>query len=247
MQRLSAGCCSLFCTFLLAVDAGAQQIPEPIGISAKSFASSAPTAARRAKSRRDPAPKQVVIAPKFIEVNGEYRSFPNWSVVSGNDPSVVSNDTRSWAAGININGGVQLGSLPIWAQAGGYFSTGLETNATLGDGETIHGKIKSYGAGAGARISPIKTLQFALYLWAMGYYDWNDGDFEIANEEIRTENRIHRSLMGDYGIGGVYLIDDMMGFNFGFSYSGMFDKKNADENFRFKLGLILNPPRDMIY
>jgi len=247
MQRLSAGCCSLLCTFLLAVDASAQQIPEPIGISAKSFASSTPTSDRRAKARRDQSPKQVIIGAKFIEVNSEFRTFPNWSDVSGNDPSVVSNDTRSWAAGININGGIQLGSLPIWAQAGGYFSTGLETNATLDDGETIHSKIKSYGAGAGARMSPIKTLEFALYLWAMGYYDWNDGDFEIANEVIRTENRVHRSWSGDYGIGAVYRLDEVMGINFGFSYSGMFDKKNADENFRIKLGLILNPPRDIIY
>ena len=96
-------------------------------------------------------------------------------------------------------------------------------------------------------MSPIKTLEFALYLWAMGYYDWNDGDFELANEVIRTENRVHRSWSGDYGIGAVYRLDEVMGINFGFSYSGMFDKKNADENFRIKLGLILNPPRDIIY
>ncbi len=210
MQRVFAGCCSLFCTFLLVRDASAQQIPEPLGISAKSIAASTPAAARRATARLDTPPKQIVIAPKFIEVSGEFRTFPNWSDVSGNDPSVVSNDTRSWAAGININGGIQLGSLPIWAQAGGYFSTGLETNATLDDGETIHGKIKSYGAGAGVRVSPINTLQLALYLWAMGYYDWDDGDFEIANEETRTENRIHRSWMGDYGVGAVYRIDEVM-------------------------------------
>ncbi len=247
MQRLSAGCCSLLCIFVLAADASAQQIPEPIGISAKSFASSARITARRAKARLDQPLKQVVIAPKFIEVNAEFRTFPNWADVSGNDPSVVSNDTRSWAGGININGGIQLGSLPLWAQAGGYFSTGLETKATLDDGETIHGKIKTYGAGAGLRLTPIQTLTFALYLWAMGYYDSNDGDFDIENDLIRTENRIHRSWMGDYGIGTVFRVDEVMGINLGFSYNGMFDKKNADENFRFKLGLILSPPQGVIY
>jgi hypothetical protein len=247
MHRLFAGCCSLICVFLLASSASAQRIPAPIGISAQSSGIASRAAAHRAAARLDKPPQPVVIGMKFIEVSGEFRTFPNWADVSGNDPSVVTNDTRSWAGGINVNGGIQLGSLPIWAQVGGYYSTGLETNTTLEDGETIHGKINSYGAGAGVRLSPIHTLEFALYLWSMGYYDWNDGDFAIENEETRTENRIHRSWTGDYGVGAIFRIDEVMGINFGISYNGMFDKKNADENFRIKLGLILNAPRDMIY
>lgn len=196
---------------------------------------------------RDAAPKQVAIETKFLEVNFEYRTFMNWNDVSGNDPTVISNQTRNWAAGINIGGGYQLGTLPIWAQAAGYYGTGLQTNTMLADGETIHGKVNSYGLGAGARLVPYNVATFALYLWAMGYYDWDDGNFDIDNGETRSENRIHRSLMGDYGVGAVYVIDQIMGINFGISYSGLFDKKNADENIRLKLGLILNPPREIIY
>lgn len=246
MQRLYAGCCSCLCMLMLASSASAQRIPQPFGISAKSSAT-AHAAPRRRAARPDVPPQQVAIESKFVEVNAEYRKFLNWSDVSGNDPSVLTNETRDWAAGINVIGGVQLGSLPIWGQAGGYFSTGLETKATLEDGETIHGKINSYGLGAGARLVPYRLATFAFYLWAMGYYDWDDGDFDIVNGVTRSENRIHNSLMGDYGIGAVYLIEQVMGINFGISYNGLFDKKNADENIRIKLGLILNPPREIIY
>jgi hypothetical protein len=183
----------------------------------------------------------------LTEVNGEFRKFINWDKVSGDDPAVTSNTTTSNAWGINLNAGYRLGSLPLWAQVGGYYSAGLETNATFEDGEQVHGDVKNYGAGAGLRLSPLQTLRVALYLWAMGYYDRNDGDFDIIDGTTRTENRIHAAWTGDYGVGAVYLIEEVLGINFGISYSGIFDKKNADENIRVKIGLLLNPPRDVIY
>ena len=48
----------------------------------------------------------------------------------------------------------------------------------------------------------------------------------------------------DSGVGAIRLLDEMLGVEVGVSYSGIFDKKNADENLRFRIGMILNPPRD---
>jgi hypothetical protein len=134
--------------------------------------------------------------------------------------------------------GFSSGELPIWVQGGGYYRTGLETNTTLEDGETIHGKVDNYGAGADYGITPLSFVRAAIYLWAMGYYDRNDGDFDIINGAVHTENRVHTAWIGEYGIGAVYLIEEVVGINFGISYSGIFDKKNADESIRVKLGLL---------
>jgi hypothetical protein len=90
---------------------------------------------------------------------------------------------------------------------------------------------------------PLRTDNTAMFLWAMGYYDWNDGTFDITDGSKRSENRVHRSWTGDYGISAMRLLDDMLGVEVGVSYTGIFDKKNADENLRFRIGMILNPPR----
>jgi hypothetical protein len=244
MRQLIAGI-TLGCTLLVPSLAHAQRLPQPVGVSRAQTA----RIVKSLSSRRvqDKPPRQVVIETKFLEVNGEYRKFINWDKISGDNPAVVTNDTKSNAYGIDINLGIQLGSLPLWVQAGGYYSGGLETNAKLEDGETIHGDVRDYGAGAGLRLTPYSALRVALYLWAMGYYDRNDGDFEFINGAAHTENHVHTAWIGEYGVGAVYLIEEVLGINFGISYSGNFDKKNADENIRVKLGLILNAPREMIY
>jgi hypothetical protein len=243
MHRLVAGL-TLVCGTLVSSLAEAQRIPEPSGVSRAQAARVLKSTRRRAIDR---PPRQVVIESKFLEVNGEFRHFINWDKVSGDDPAVTSNVTTPNAWGININLGYELGSLPLWVQAGGYYSTGLKTDATFEDGEKVHGEVDSYGAGIGARLVPITTARLALYLWAMGYYDWDDGNFDIIDGAVRKENRVHRSWTGDYGLGAVYLIEEVLGINFGISYSGIFDKKNADENLRFKIGLLLNPPPDVFY
>lgn len=244
MRWLAAGI-TLGCAFVIPSLAYAQRAPEPIGVSRARAATAAAAVRRRAPEL---APRQIILDSYFIEVSGEYRKFINWQDVSGNDPAVVKNDTRDWTGGFNFNFGLQLGSLPIWAQAGAYYSAGLETNTTFEDGETVQGKINNYGAGAGARLIPLHTAMFALDLWAMGYYDWNEGDFDIIDDVLtRSEKRVHRSLIGDYGIGAIFMIDEGMGIHIGASYSGLFDKKNADESIRVKLGIILNPPREAIY
>jgi hypothetical protein len=243
MRWLLAGM-TLSCAFLLPSLAEAQRALQPVGVSRAQAVRSREALRRRAP---DAEPKQIIIESKFLEVNGEFRKFINWDKVSGDDPAVTSNVTTSNAWGIDLNAGYQLGSLPLWAQVGGYYSTGLKTNATFEDGEQVHGDVKNYGAGAGLRLSPLQTLRVAFYLWAMGYYDRNDGDFDIIDGTTRTENRVHAAWIGDYGVGAVYLIEEALGINFGISYSGIFDNKNADENIRVKVGLLLNPPRGIIY
>jgi len=244
MRRLIAGI-MLGGTFFVPSLAHAQRIPEPVGVSRAQSAKVVKSLNRRRAV--DKPPNQIIIESKFVEVNAEFSKLINWDAVSGDDPAVVTNETKSFAYGFDINLGLQLGELPIWVQGGGYYRTGLETNTTLEDGETIHGKVDNYGAGAGLRITPLSFVRAAIYLWAMGYYDRNDGDFDIINGAVHTENRVHTAWIGEYGIGAVYLIEEVVGINFGISYSGIFDKKNADESIRVKLGLLLNPPRDVIY
>jgi len=244
MRRLISGV-TLGCTLFLPSLAYAQRVPQPVGVSRAQAARAIKSLNRRRAV--DKPPHQVIIETKFLEVNAEYRKFINWDKVSGDDPAVVTNETKSNAYGLDLNLGVQLGSLPVWFQAGGYFSTGLETNAKLEDGETVHGDVDNYGAGAGVRLVPLSFVRTAFYLWAMGYYDRNDGDFDIINGAVHTERRTHNAWIGEYGLGVVYLLEEVVGINLGISYGGIFDKKNADENIRLKLGLILNPPRDVIY
>jgi hypothetical protein len=195
-----------------------------------------------ARAQGDKPPPEVVLETKFVEVFGEYRNFPNWKAVSGDDPAVVAHEAGSSAGGLGLNVGFRLGGIPLWAQLGGYASSGLSTNTTLANGDHIHGKINDYGVGGGVRVMPYKATRTAMFLWAMGYYDRNDGNFDITDGSKRSENRIHSGWIGDYGIGAMYLIDPMIGVEVGISYSGSFDKKNADENLRFRLGMILNPP-----
>lgn len=208
-----------------------------------SFCCALAVAATNARAQGDKPPREVLLETKFVEVFGEYRNFPNWKAVSGDDPAVVAHDASSSAGGLGLNFGVKLGGLPLWAQLGGYASSGLSTNTTLANGDHIHGKVNDWGAGAGIRLMPFRTERTAMFLWAMGYYARNDGIFDITDGSERSEKRIHSGWIGDYGIGAMRLLDDMLGVEVGISYTGIFDKKNADENLRFRLGMILNPPR----
>jgi hypothetical protein len=196
-----------------------------------------------AGAQGDSPPREVLLETKFVEVYGEYRYFLNWKAVSGDDPSVVQHTVSSSAGGLGLNLGIKLGGLPLWAQIGGYASSGLTTNTTLANGDHIHGKVDDLGGGAGMRLMPFRTANTAIFLWAMGYYDRNNGTFDITDGSKRSENRIHNGWTGDYGVGVMRLLDEMVGLDLGVSYTGIFDKKNADENLRFRLGLILNPPR----
>jgi hypothetical protein len=201
-------------------------------------------AATNARAQGDPRPREVLLETKFVEVYAEYRNFLNWKTVSGDDPSVVQHDVSSSAGGAGFNFGIKLGGLPLWAQVGGYASSGLATNTTLANGDHIHGKVDDFGGGAGIRLMPFRTANTAILLWAMGYYDRNDGTFVITDGSKRSENRVHNGWVGDYGVGAMRLLDEMIGLEVGVSYTGIFDKKNADENVRVRLGLIFNPPRD---
>jgi hypothetical protein len=199
--------------------------------------------ATNAHAQGDRPAREAIIESKFFEVFGEYRTFPNWKAVSGDDPDVVEHEAGSSAGGLGLHFGVQLGGLPLWAQVGGYASSGLSTHTTLANGDRIHGNVRDYGIGGGIRLMPFRTNSTALLLWAMGYYATNDGIFEITDGSARSEKRIHSAWTGDYGLGVMRLLDEMLGVEIGVSYSGIFDKKNADENLRFRLGMILNPPR----
>jgi hypothetical protein len=200
-------------------------------------------AATNARAQGDKPEREPILESKFVEVFAEYRNFINWKAVSGDDPAVVEHEAGSSAGGLGLNFGVQLGGLPLWAQVGGYASSGLSTNTTLSNGDHIHGKVRDYGVGGGVRLMPFRTDNTAMFLWAMGYYTRNDGIFEITDGSARSEKRIHSAWSGDYGLGAVRLVDEMLGVEVGVSYSGIFDKKNADENLRFRIGMILNPPR----
>lgn len=199
-------------------------------------------AATTARAQGDAPARDPLLESRFGEVFGEYRNFPNWKAVSGDDPSVVQHDAGSSAGGFGFNVGIQLGGLPLWAQVGGYASFGLSTSTTLTNGDHIHGRINDSGGGAGLRVMPFRTTRTAMFLWAMGYFDRNSGTFDITNGSTRSENRVHTGWTGDYGIGAMRLLDPALGVELGVSYSGIFDKKNADENLRFRIGMILNPP-----
>ncbi len=183
---------------------------------------------------------QVVITSTFIELTAELRKFPRWEDISGNDPAVVAHEAKSISYGGGFTLGQRLGGRPIWATVGGFYGTGLETNTTLASGDQVHGKIDNMGLGAGLRVVPYEGFRSALFMWAMGFHEWNNGDFEVVGGETVTENRIHRSWTGDYGVGAVYLLGQRIGIDFGVGYNGQFNKKNADEAFRVYAGLHFN-------
>jgi hypothetical protein len=198
--------------------------------------------ARVADAQLDPRlnSPQVVVTSSFLELTAELRKFPRWRRISGNDPAVVKHtaDARSFGGGFTL--GQKLGRLPVWATIGGFYVTGLETNTTLATGATIHGSVDNYGAGAGLRFIPYQEERSAFFMWAMGFHEWNDGDFEIVRGETVTEKRTHKSWAGDYGVGAVYLLGQRVGIDYGVGYDGQFNKSNADEAFRVYLGLHLN-------
>ena len=107
-------------------------------------------------------------------------------------------------------------------------------------GDKVHGSVDNLGLGAGLRFVPYQGYGSALFMWAMGFHEWNNGDFEVVGGETVTENRVHRSWTGDYGVGAVYLLGQRIGIDFGIGYNGQFNKKNADEAFRFYAGLHFN-------
>ena len=183
---------------------------------------------------------QVVITSTFIELTAEFRKFPRWEEISGNDPAVVEHDANSISYGGGFTLGQRLRSQPIWVTIGGFYGTGLETNTTLATGDKVHGSVDNLGLGAGLRIVPYQGDGSALFMWAMGFHEWNNGDFEVVDGETVTENRIHRSWTGDYGVGAVYLLGQRIGIDFGIGYNGQFNKRNADEAFRVYAGLHFN-------
>ena len=183
---------------------------------------------------------QVVITSRFIELTAEFRKFLRWEDISGNDPAVIEHDAKSISYGGGFTLGQKLGGQPIWATIGGFYGTGLETTTMLASGDQVHGTIKNYGLGAGLRLVPYEGERSALFMWAMGLHEWNNGDFEVVGGETVTENRIHTSWTGDYGVGAVYLFAQRVGIDFGIGYNGQFDKKNADEAFRVYAGLHFN-------
>jgi len=213
-------------------------------LAAVSFCLALGVATTNARAQSGEAQRDPVLETKFVEVFAEYRNFINWKAVSGDDPSVAEHEAGSSAGGLGLNFGLRLGGLPLWAQVGAYASSGLSTNTTLTNGDHIHGSIRDYGVGAGVRLMAFRTDRTAMFLWAMGYFDRNDGLFEITDGSERSEKRLHSAWTGDYGVGAIRLLDEMLGVEVGVSYSGIFDKKNADENLRFRIGMILNPPRD---
>ena len=198
--------------------------------------------ARIADAQLDPRlnTPQVVITSTFIELTAEFRKFPRWEDISGDDPAVVEHDAKSISYGGGFTLGQRLGSRPFWATIGGFYGTGLETNTTLASGDKVHGTVDNYGLGAGLRFVPYQGDRSALFMWAMGFHEWNNGDFEIVSGETVTEKRIHKSWSGDYGVGAVYLIGQRVGIDYGVGYDGQFNKKNADEAFRVYAGLHFN-------
>jgi len=181
---------------------------------------------------------QVVITSTFIELTAEFRKFPRWEEISGNNPAVVEHEAKSISYGGGFTLGQRLGGQPIWATIGGFYGTGLETTTMLASGDQVHGTVKNYGLGAGLRIVPYEADRSAVFMWAMGFHEWNSGDFEVS--DVETENRTHTSWTGDYGVGAVYLLAQRVGIDFGIGYNGQFNKNNADEAFRVYAGLHFN-------
>ena len=54
-----------------------------------SFCCALAVAATNAHAQGDKPAREVILESKFVEVFGEYRTFPNWKAVSGDDPDVV--------------------------------------------------------------------------------------------------------------------------------------------------------------
>lgn len=200
------------------------------------------TSGAAAQIERKLVQPQVVIHARFVELTAEARKFPRWEDISGNDPAVVAHDAQSISYGAGFTIGQRLGDRPIWATIGGFYGTGLETNTTLASGDQVHGEVDNIGLGGGLRLVPYQAFRFALFLWAMAYYEWNNGDFETLDGPTITENRIHKTWTGDYGAGALYLLGQAVGIDFGIGYNGQFNKKNADEAFRVYMGLHFNLP-----
>lgn len=188
-------------------------------------------------------PRQVVIDARFLELTTEFRKFPRWEDISGDDPAVVEHNAKSISYGAGLTIGQRLGDRPIWATVSGFYGTGLETTTTLANGNRVHGAIDNIGLGAGLRVVPYEAQRFGLFLWAMGFYEWNNGDFDVFDGSTRSEKRIHKTWTGDYGVGALYLVGQTLGLDFGIGYNGQFNKDNADEAFRVYLGLFINGPK----
>ena len=97
----------------------------------------------------------------------------------------------SYGGGFTL--GQRLGRLPIWATIGGFYGTGLKTNTTLATGAEVDGSVDNLGLGAGLRFVLYQEYGSATYMWAMGFHEWNNGDFEVVGGETVTEHRVHTS------------------------------------------------------
>src|SRR5688500_20095636 len=89
---------------------------------------------------------QVVITSQFLELTAEFRKFPRWEDVSGDDPAVVEHEAKSISYGGGFTNGQQLGDRPVWITIGGFYGTGLETDTTLASGDQVHVEADNIGA-----------------------------------------------------------------------------------------------------
>jgi hypothetical protein len=189
----------------------------------------------------DKPPQQIDLDTRFVEVSLNFRDFINWKAVSGDNPAVVKHDVTATSLGVSTQLGFRFGEKPLWGVVGGHYDTGLETSTELSNGQTVHSEVDSYGVGVGLRTAPYRLVDLLFFAWAMGYLDWNNGDFDYDAGDY-VENRKLRSVTGDYGVGVLYLLNRTTGIDFGIGYNGQFKKKNADENVRVFLGVYLNRP-----
>jgi hypothetical protein len=213
---------------------------------------------------------QVLIGQRFVEVSGHFRRLINWESVSGDKPTIVDHSASSNSWGIGLQGGYRFGEvmkgMPVWGVAGGHYETGPESTSLHDDGTVVHGEVDNYGGGAGARLGLWPISRVMIFAWAMAWYEWNRGRFQMCSCEecvlddldenctgcsecgplLLDEVRTHSTWRADLGLGIYRRITSAVGIQLGLAYTGMLDPKHAEEGFRLQFGFNWSRKRELI-
>ena len=170
----------------------------------------------------------------------EYGQFFHWKEVSGDNAQVIAHDATTHSNGVGAFAGYRFGSVPVWAMAGGYYATGLDTDMSFDNTHHIHGDVTDYAYGGGLRFVA-GTGRVNYWAWFAAFYQTDKGkfnEFDVNNNLLQRYERIHNSWTGEYGLGTTFWPVSHIGIDFGASYNGQFNSVNADENVRLQIGLV---------
>src|SRR4051812_47689791 len=172
----------------------------------------------------------------WASANFEHRQFYRLDDVLGDSDVVMSHSAKSGANGFGGSFGFSLPNRPAFTgEFGGYWATGPETKATLTNGRVSIGDMIDYGIALGIGLNQFYEEKLEPHANIKAVYEWNRlhyKEYTAANALVFSETRMHGTWTGEYQVGATYWALPQVGWDASLSYSGMFKKKNADENFK---------------